>query len=679
MNPATATSPYDAALRARYPDLDILTAHTLRLLAVDTVQKANSGHPGLPLGVADLVTTLWTHFLKINPQDPNWPNRDRFVLSAGHGSALIYSLLHLWGQHYSLEDLGQFRQWGSITPGHPEYDLKHGVEITTGPLGQGFASAVGLALAERWLATYFNRPGYAVMDHFTYVLASDGDLMEGVSHEAASLAGHWKLGKLIVLYDDNKISIDGATSLSFTDDTAGRFRSYHWHVQEVNGHNMQEIGRALEAARSETESPSILICKTHIGWGSPRQDTSKAHGEPLGQADLCSTKEALGFPSQSDFYVPEPVRAHLQEVEIHLSQCQKAWEQMLAQYSAEYPELAQAWQNWQSGALPPDWETYLPTFTEGTALATRSASGKVLDAIFPHLPFLVGGSADLTPSNNTLAKDTASLLPPDYSGRYIHYGVREHAMGSIMNGLALHGMRPYSGTFLVFSDYMRPAIRLAALMKLPVIYIFTHDSIGLGEDGPTHQPIEHLTALRSIPNLVVIRPADAHETRTAWSVAINRTDGPTALILTRQALPWITPAINNPAARGAYVLADPSSGLPPQLALLATGSEVSLALETQKLLATQGVAARVVSMPSWELFDAQPWQYRQSVLPEGLPCLSIEAGITLAWPRYTGSLGTCIGLDHFGASAPYQVLYEKFGLTAQTIANHALALVEKTI
>lgn len=676
MNPSESVLSSDIALQSRYPDVDTLTAHTLRFLAVDAVQKANSGHPGLPLGVADMVTTLWTHFLKFNPQDPTWANRDRFVLSAGHGSALLYSLLHLWGQHYSLDDLRQFRQWGSVTPGHPEYDLKRGVEITSGPLGQGLASAVGLALAERWLAAYFNRPGYPVVDHFTYVLASDGDLMEGVSHEAASLAGCWKLGRLIVLYDDNRISIDGSTALSFTDDTAERFRAYHWHVQEVDGHDMNAISRALEAAQQESERPSILICKTHIGWGSPRQDSSKAHGEPLGVDDLRRTKEALGFPLEPAFYVPDIVREHLRAVEQRLGAQQKVWEQMFARYCAEYPDLAAAWRDWQKGSLPAGWESCLPVFEEGKPLATRSASGKVLDAIFPRLPFLIGGSADLTPSNNTRAKDAADLLPPDYGGRYIHYGVREHAMGSIMNGLALHGLRPYGGTFLVFSDYMRPAIRMAALMKLPVVYIFTHDSIGLGEDGPTHQPVEHLTALRSIPNLVVLRPADANETRAAWRMALERKDGPTALILTRQALPVITPAAN-PTAHGAYVLADPQPGTEPRLALLATGSEVSLAVEAQKLLAARGIPARVVSMPSWELFDVQPAEYRQNVLLDGMLCLSIEAGITLAWSHYVGRPGASLGVDRFGASAPYQVLYEKFGLTPENIASRAQALLKE--
>lgn len=677
MNSSQSIPSIDAALRARYPDLGTLTAHTLRLLAVDTVQKANSGHPGLPLGVADIVTTLWTRFLKINPQDPTWANRDRFVLSAGHGSALLYSLLHLWGQHFSREDLEQFRQWGSVTPGHPEYDLNHGIEITTGPLGQGFASAVGLALAERCLAATFNRPGFAIIDHFTYVLVSDGDLMEGVSHEAASLAGCWKLGKLIALYDDNQISIDGSTTLSFTDDTAGRFGAYHWHVQTVDGHDMNAISQAIESAQRETERPSIIICKTHIGWGSPRQDSSKAHGEPLGIEDLRRTKEALGFPGEPAFYVPAPVSEYMQVIERRLGKEQTAWEQGLAQYQKQYPELAVTWEDWQQGALPQHWESWLPVFEEGKPLATRSASGKVLDALFPRLPFLFGGSADLTPSNNTRAKEAVDLLPPDFSGRYIHYGVREHAMGSIMNGLALHGLRPYGGTFLVFSDYMRPAIRLASLMKLPVVYVFTHDSIGLGEDGPTHQPVEHLTSLRAIPNLLVIRPADANETCEAWRAALKRRDGPTALILTRQALALITPA-HNPTALGAYVLVDPPAGTRPQLALLATGSEVSLAVDAQKLLAAQGVSARVVSIPSWELFDAQPPEYRRSVLPVDLPCLSIEAGITLAWSRYTGPSGASLGLDRFGASAPTKILFEKFGLTAENIARQAQMLLGET-
>ncbi|MCE1252630.1 MAG: transketolase [Anaerolineae bacterium] len=657
-------------------EMDTLTANTLRLLSADAVQKANSGHPGLPLGAADIVTVLWSHFLKHNPQNPTWPNRDRFILSAGHGSALLYSLLHVWGYPVSLEDLKQFRQWGSRTPGHPEYDPAMGIEMTTGPLGQGFATAVGVALAERHLAACFNRPNFEIIDHFTYVLASDGDLMEGISHEAASLAGHWGLGKLIVFYDDNRISIDGPTSLSCSDDAAGRFLAYGWQVLLADGHDKNALANAVEAAQSNLKAPTIIICRTHIGWGSPRQDMSKAHGEPLGLDDLRRTKEALNWPLELDFYVPDAVREYINGLKETLLEKQESWNKLLEGYFKEYPDKRQDWVNWQEGKLPADLNKTLPIFDPAKALATRTASGQVLEALYDSLPVLVGGSADLTPSNNTHPKPAVDMLPPDYNGRYIRFGIREHAMGTILNGLALHGLRPYGGTFMVFSDYMRPAIRLAALMKLPVIYIFTHDSIGLGEDGPTHQPIEHLTALRCIPNLVVLRPADANETRSAWLAALERKDGPTALILTRQALPLLTPE-SDEAKRGAYILVDAPKGHPAKVVLLATGSEVSLAVEAQQLLKEKGIAARVVSMPSWELFDAQSEAYRCEVIPPQSLCLSVEAGRTLAWNRYVSARGVCLGLDHFGASAPYQVLYTKFGLTAENIAAQAMKLIGK--
>ena len=656
-------------------NVDVLTANATRVLAVEAVQSANSGHPGLPLGAADIVTVLWSRYLKHDPKNPTWPDRDRFILSAGHGSALLYALLHLWGYPISLEDIKQFRQWGSITPGHPEYNPHLGIEMTTGPLGQGFASAVGMALAERWLAAYFNRPNFPIIDHFTYVLASDGDLMEGVSHEAASLAGNWKLGKLIVFYDDNRISIDGPTSLSFSEDVAGRFKSYGWQVLQVDGHDMTAISNSIKSAHSKLNAPSIIICHTHIGWGSPRQDSSKAHGEPLGIEDLQCTKKAFGWPLEPGFWVPSAVRIHIGILKDNLIKTQETWAQMVRSYGNEYPEMVKAWHNWLNGKLPANWQQSLPVFDPAKAMATRTASGELLEALYASIPVLLGGSADLTPSNNTRPKTAVDLQAPDYKGRYIHFGVREHAMGSILNGLALHGLRPYGGTFLIFSDYMRPAIRLAALMNLPVIYIFTHDSIGLGEDGPTHQPVEHLTALRAIPNLVVLRPADANETKAAWQVALQRCDGPTALILTRQTLPLITPETNG-VSRGAYILADSLPQNAPQVVLLATGSEVSIGMEARKMLQERGIPTRVVSMPSWELFDLQPEEYRSSVIPDSSVCLSIEAGITLAWGHYVKAPGKTMGLDHFGASAPYKMLFEKFGLTPQNIFDQAIQLLE---
>ncbi|MBI4747991.1 MAG: transketolase family protein [Acidobacteria bacterium] len=564
-------------------------ANIVRGLAMDGVQKANSGHPGMPMGMAEAAVVLWSGFLKHNPADPRWVDRDRFVLSAGHGSMLLYSLLHVSGYELPLEELKRFRQWGSVTPGHPEHGLTPGVETTTGPLGQGIANGVGLALAERWVGARFNRPGHEVVDHFTYVIASDGDLMEGVSHEACALAGHLGLGKLIVLYDDNGISIDGPTSLSFTEDVLKRFSAYGWHTQRVDGHNPAAVENAIQEARNEPEHPSIIACRTHIGYGSPnRQDTSKAHGEPLG------------------------------------------------------------------------------------AMATRAASGAVLDAIADVIPTLLGGSADLTPSNNTLPKGKGSVTRDDFSGRYVRFGVREHGMGSVMNGMVLHGgVRPYGGTFLVFADYMRPPIRLAAMMEQPVIFVFTHDSIGLGEDGPTHQPIEHLTTLRAIPNLVVFRPADAIETVAGWKVALERRHGPTALILTRQALPIL--GVAEGAQRGGYTLVEVDD---PQVILIGTGSEVQLAVEAHKQLATEGIRARVVSLPGWEIFDSQPADYKESVLPARIKArVAVEAGSPLAWSRYVGLEGRVVGLNRFGASAPYQVLYQQLGITAEAVAAAARELV----
>ncbi len=654
-----------------YDETDQLAANTLRLLAVDAVQAANSGHPGLPLGVADLVTVLWTRFLKHNPDEPEWPDRDRFILSAGHGSALLYSLLHSFGYPLSMEELQNFRQWGYVTAGHPEYEPERGIEITTGPLGQGISNAVGFALAERILAARFNQPDFPIVDHYTYAVASDGDLMEGVSHEAASLGGHLGLGKLIVLYDDNHISIDGSTDLSYSDDARKRFEAYGWHTLAVDGHDMAAVDAAIRAAQAETDRPSLIACRTIIGFGSPLADTSKVHGSPLGPDGVRQTKEKFGFPADESFYIPAAAQERFDLVKVAGAASQAEWEALLTDYRLTYPDLATEWDQYVAGKLPDGWESDLPDFTGQKAIATRATSGMVLDAIEPHILTLVGGSADLSPSNNTRAKGAKEIKPGDFSGSYIHYGIREHGMGAIMNGLAAHGFRPFGGTFMVFADYMRGSIRVAALASLPVVYVFTHDSIGLGEDGPTHQPIEHLTSLRVIPNLVTIRPADGNETSQAWKIALERR-GPTALILTRQGLPQVSP-VDNGLAQGAYVLADPDGD--PDIVLIATGSEVALAMAAVAPLAEKGIAARVVSMPTWELFDAQSAEYRASVLPPAVPRLAIEAGSTLAWARYTGDNGATIGIDHFGASAPGKTVFEKFGFTVENVVEQARLLV----
>jgi len=663
-------------MQSKYVEIDTLAANTIRMLAADAVQQANSGHPGLPLGAADIVYVLWARFLKHNPANPAWFNRDRFVLSAGHGSMLLYALLHLNGYPLSMEDIQRFRQWGSLTPGHPEYEPERGIETTTGPLGQGFTDAVGLALAERMIAARFNQPDYPLVDHYTYALASDGDLMEGISHEAASLAGHLGLSRLIIFYDDNSISIDGSTDLSYSDNVPMRFEAYGWHVQAVDGHDMMAIDAAIQVAQEETEKPSLIVCRTHIGLKSPLQDSAKSHGAPLGDENLAKTKEAYGFPVEPRFYVPAGVYNHFAKAGEAGAQAEAGWQKMFANYSKAYPEMAAEFTRLVKGELTPGWEKALPVFPADKAPATRVASGNVLDAIAPHLRMLVGGSADLTPSNNTLPKGQSAVKKGDFSGQYIHYGVREHAMGGIMNGLAQHGLRPYAGTFLVFADYMRPAIRLAAMMKLPVVYVFTHDSIGLGEDGPTHQPVEHVSALRLIPNLLVIRPADANETATAWKVALERKDGPTALMLTRQGLPLISSA-DNDLAKGAYILADGAKGQL-DLVLLATGSEVNIALAARDELAKEGIQARVVSMPCWELFESQPEDYHSKVLPLGVPRLSVEAGVTLTWGKYVGSDKThAIGIDRFGASAPYKTLFEKFGFTPARVVQRAKEILDK--
>jgi transketolase len=657
-------------------DLEQRSVNTIRALAMDAVQKANSGHPGMPMGMADAAYVLWTRYLKHNPADPGWANRDRFVLSAGHGSMLLYSLLHLTGYDLPLEELQQFRQWGSETPGHPEYGDTPGVETTTGPLGQGFANGVGLALAERMMAAEFNRPDFEIVDHHTYAIVSDGDLMEGISHEAASLAGHLGLGKLIYLYDDNQITIDGSTDLAFSEDVARRFEGYGWHVQAVDGHDRAAVDAAIEAARAEGARPSLIICRTHIGYGSPqKQDSSSAHGSPLGEEEVRRTKEALGWPPDAHFYVPDDVRAHYRTALAQGGEAQRAWQALFARYRDAYPELAAEWERRLAARLPHDWEEALPDFAPGQGpVATRVAGGKVLSALARAIPELAGGSADLYPSTKNYLDFSPAVARGAYGGRNLHFGVREHAMGGILNGLVLHGgLRPYGATFLVFADYMRPSIRLAALMGLPVIYIFTHDSIFVGEDGPTHEPVEQIASLRVVPGLLTLRPADARETVGAWQVIVEYRDGPVALFLTRQKLPILAETDPSAVARGAYVVADAPE---PDLILLATGSEVSLVLEARALLAEEGIGARVVSMPSWELFEAQPQAYRDEVLPPGITArLAVEAGVPLGWDRYVGPRGDVISQDRFGASAPYQVLAEKFGFTAENVATHARALL----
>ncbi len=660
-------------------DLDQQCVNTIRTLAMDAVQKANSGHPGMPLGMADVAYVLWTRFLKHNPADPTWPDRDRFVLSAGHGSMLLYSLLHLTGYDLPLEQIQQFRQWGSLTPGHPEHGETPGVETTAGPLGQGFAVGVGMALAERMLAATFNRPGFEIVNHYTYAIVSDGDLMEGISHEAASLAGHLGLGKLIYLYDDNHITIEGDTALAFSEDVGKRFAAYGWQVQAVDGHDRAAVARAIRRAQADTERPSLIMCRTHIGYGSPhKQDTAQAHGEPLGADEVRLTKEALGWPPDAQFLIPAKVLARFRAALGRGAVDQGEWEALLVRYAEAYPDLAAEWRRRMAGELPAGWEEALPTFRpEDAPVATRVAGGKIMAALAPTLPELVGGSADLHPSTKTYLSAYPAVRKGEYDGRNLHFGIREHAMGGILNGLALHGgFRPYGSTFLVFSDYMRPSIRLAAMMRLPVIYIFTHDSIFVGEDGPTHQPVEHIASLRAIPGLTVIRPADARETVGAWRFIAKHRTGPVALLLSRQNLTILAETDPTAVARGAYVVADAQD---PQVQLIASGSEVAVALEAGKLLAAEGIAARVISMPSWERFEAQPQAYRDSVLLPGVTArLAVEAAVPLGWERYVGSSGEIVALNRFGASAPYKVLAEKFGFTAQAVAARAKACLERT-
>jgi transketolase len=665
--------------------LDLLCINTVRTLAMDAVQKANSGHPGTPMALAPLGYSLFTRHLKHDPADPQWPDRDRFVLSCGHASMLLYSCLYLSGYDLSLEDLKQFRQWGSRTPGHPEYTHTPGVETTTGPLGQGIGNAVGMAVAEAHLAATFNREGHGIVDHYTYFICSDGDLMEGVSHEAASFAGHFKLGKLIGFYDDNRITIDGSTDLTFTDDTAKRFEAYGWqvlHIADVN--DLEAIDRAIAEAKADPSRPTMVVTRTHIGYGSPnKQDTASAHGEPLGADEIVATKEALGWPKpNASFYVPDEALAHWREAKERGAAARAAWQRQMEAYTLAQPALAKELRRRIAGELTPGWEKVVPTFTkENGNVASRAASNTVLNALAPILPELIGGSADLTPSNGTSVKTWRNFAPGDFGARYMHFGIREHGMGAIMNGMVLHkGVLPFGGTFLIFSDYMRPPIRLAALMRQRVIYIYTHDSIGLGEDGPTHQPVEQLAALRAIPDIVVIRPADATETAEAWKAAIRHEGGPVCLVLTRQKLGFIDRKVYASAeglAKGAYVLAD-SEGGEPQVVLLSSGSEVALIITAREKLVAAGVRTRVVSMPSMELFSRQSAEYQASVLPKGVPRVSIEAAATMPWYRWIGPDGVVLGIDRFGASAPYEKVYDELGLTVDKVVEAAkMVIAEK--
>ncbi len=662
--------------------IDQLCINTIRTLAIDAVQKANSGHPGLPLGAAPMAYVLWQNHLRHNPRNPVWPDRDRFVLSAGHGCMLLYALLHLTGYDVNLEDIQNFRQWGSRTPGHPESFETPGVEASTGPLGQGTANAVGMAIAERSLAHRFNRPGYDVVDHHTYALVSDGDLMEGLSAEAASIAGHLKLGKLIYLYDSNDVTLDGPASLTFTTEDVGlRYEAYGWQVLKVQDgdHDLDGIDRAIQEAKSDTSRPCLIIVRTTIGFGSPhKQGTSDAHGAPLGIEEVVLTKKALGWDFEEPFHIPDEAVQHFREAVARGEALQSDWQQRMADYREAHADASAEWERRMAGELPEGWDEGLPAFEEGSKAATREASGKVLNAIADRVPELIGGDADLSTSTKTVLKDMGSFEGQTGSGRNIHFGVREHAMGSIVNGLAYHGgVRGYTATFFVFSDYMRPAVRLAALSRLPATFVWTHDSIGLGEDGPTHQPVEHLMSLRAIPNLAVIRPADASETVEAWRVAMERREGPTALVLTRQKVPTLPRQGKGAASglrRGAYVYSD--AGGDPRALILATGSELEVAIAAQELLAEEGIGSRVVSMPCWELFESESQEYRDSVLPPSIaPRVSVEAGASFGWCRWIGDGGKAISVDRFGASAPGGVNYEEYGITAGNVVKAAKSLL----
>ncbi len=678
--------------------LDELSVNALRFLSVDAIQKANSGHPGLPLGAAAMAYVLWTRFLKHHPANPHWFDRDRFVLSAGHGSMLLYSLLHLTGYALSLEQIKQFRQWGSMAPGHPERGLTPGVETTTGPLGQGFGNGVGMAMAEAHLAARYNRLDFKIIDHYTYGIVSDGDLMEGIASESASLAGHLQLGKLIYLYDNNHVTLSAGTAITFSENCARRFDAYGWHTLAVaDGNDLAEIEHALESARSETQRPSLILLHTHLGYGSPhKQDTFEAHGSPLGTGEVRLTKEALGWPTDPPFYIPEAVRAHFLRAVEHGGRAETAWNEKFSAYTQAFPELARELQQLMRGDLPAGWDADIPRFqADAKGMATRVASGRIMNAIAPRLPALIGGSADLDPSTYTALKGLGDFEASgagvsdkqgsdtggwSYAGRNVHFGVREHAMGSIMNGLAAHGGTiPFGATFLVFSDYMRPPIRLAALMGLHVIYVFTHDSLAVGEDGPTHQPVEQLASLRAIPGLIVIRPGDANETAVAWRVALMARDRPVALVLTRQAVPTLDRVLYADAdglQKGAYILADDPSGKP-DLILMASGSEIGLIVEARQRLLEKKIRVRIVSMPSWELFEAQPQTYRDMVLPPAVKGrLAVEAGVSQGWHRYVGSCGDVLAVDRFGASAPGEVVMREYGVTVENACRRAVSVLE---
>jgi transketolase len=661
--------------------LQTLCINAIRVLSMDAVQKADSGHPGTPMALAPLAYVLWTRHLRYDPADPEWINRDRFVLSCGHASMLLYSVLYLTGYDLSLEDLKQFRQWESRTPGHPEYGYTPGVETTTGPLGQGLGNAVGMAVGEAHLGAVFNRGSKSVIDHHTYFIASDGDMMEGISHEVASFAGHLKLGKLIGFYDDNHITIEGDTALTFSDNTADRFAAYGWHTQCVHDINdLDALDRAIEAAKAETSKPSLIVVRSHIGFGSPnKHDTAEAHGSPLGADEIKLTKEALGYPSQEPFYVAPEALKWWRDAGAQRVSAKREWETEFANFRKDNAGLVTELERRLAGNLPDGWEKSLPVFTAKDGnVASRAASGVVINAIASTIPELIGGSADLAGSTNTIIKNEPSFSAENYAGRNFHFGIREHGMGSVMNGMSLHGgVIPYGATFLIFSDYMRPPIRLASIMKRQVIYVFTHDSIGLGEDGPTHQPVEQLSALRAIPDITLIRPADASETAEAWRVALKHRDGPVALVLTRQKLSFIDRSAYASAAgtaKGAYVLAD-SPGGAPQVVLMSSGSEVSLILEAQKKLEADGLRARAVSMPSHELFARQDAAYRDSVLIPGVPRVAMEAAHPMSWQRWVGDKGIILGIDRFGASAPYQTIYKELGLTVDQIVEAAKKVV----
>jgi transketolase len=661
-------------------NIDELCINTIRLLAVDMVEKAKSGHPGMPMGMAAIAYTIWTKFMRHNPVNPEWPNRDRFVLSAGHGSALLYSLLHLSGYDLPMDELKRFRQWGSKTPGHPEYGDTPGVEVTTGPLGQGFAHGVGMAIAEKHLAAHFNRPGHDVVDHYIYAICSDGDLMEGVASEAASIAGHLKLGNLIYFYADNKITIEGSTDLTFTEDVAMRFEAYGWHVIDIDAYDLTAIGSAIKEGQKETNRPTLIISRSHIGYGSPnKQDTAEVHGAPLGEDEVRLVKRNFGFPEDETFFIPEEAKQQFAGVVEKGQELETEWRSLFDKYAKEHPELAREFKDALAGKLPDGWEESVPEFPAGEKLATRQSSGKTLNAIASSLPLFLGGSADLAPSTNTYLNGCGDFEPDSYGGRNFHFGIREHAMGAIVNGMALSGMLiPFGATFFVFTDYMKPAIRLAALMDIPSLFVFTHDSIGLGEDGPTHQPVEHLAALRSIPNLTVYRPAEANETAQSWRSMISRRK-PAAIVLTRQGLPTLDMAgypVKEGVSKGAYILSEAPSDL--KLILIATGSEVTLAMEAKEKLNAEGISTRIVSMPSWELFSEQSQEYRDKVLPPNVKArLAIETGSSFGWERWVGDAGSVIGIDKFGASAPLATVMKEYGFSVENIISRAKNLLKE--